>query len=157
MARKLFIAVLVGVSMAAAGQKAQAQHLDLSALVNANLNADQQFFKWAWQRSVELGRQIPPGQLPFNAMTLSQANRDAANAWGGYNAQWHANQARLGQTFNNLSDANRGLGYYHNPHSGQLHQLPWTHNNYHMTPNGYIYPGRVHPHYGQNLNPFHGW
>lgn len=131
-----------------------AQHLDLRPMVQQNLNYDNWFHHWAWQRSQQLARDIPNDvPLPFNATTLSQADRQNQQAWMRYNNSQYNNQNRTHQSISRWTNgAIRGIGpYYHS--SGQTELLPWTFAGYHYGPYGQIYPGMVFPDNQQNLIP----
>ncbi len=79
---KLLNPIVVALTSFASVPTAQGQFLDMGPIVRNNFAFDQRFYPWAWQRCVQVVRQMPNNvPLPFNAGTISAANRDAMRAW----------------------------------------------------------------------------
>jgi hypothetical protein len=147
MNRKLARLALIAIGLAAAPRIAKAQYnmappMDMSHIINANIAFDRWFDQYAWQKSVELARQMKPGeQLPFNAMTISKSLTEGNQAFGRYMQSVQAGSASRSRMADNYSNyAIRGLAPYGNP-GGPTYNLPYTHNAYTITPNGYAIPG----------------
>ncbi len=155
--KAFIISTMIGLASLCSVPSAQAQFLDLRHMVQNNLNYDHNFHQWAWKRSVQLARQIPNNvQLPFNAGTLAEANRQTNLAYGRYNQTQYLNSRRTHQAIGNWTQgAIRGTGTYYNPSTGTTHQLPWTHSGYYQGNYGnYAYPGHLRHGYGRNLYPY---
>jgi hypothetical protein len=156
MIKKSLAFVIAGLVVAGTSGTVRAQNMDLSHIVQANMAFDQQFNAWTWQTSLALARYYrETGQpIPVNAMTLSAANRRNQQAFDAYNKQWSINSNRTHQAIDNwTTGAIRGLGPYQAP-SGQLYNLPWTYNQYHLNQYGQAIPG-YNP-YRTNLTPYYG-
>jgi hypothetical protein len=157
MLKKLFVSALVALAISMSAGVGSAQFLDLSHIVQRNMLIDQQFYPWAWQQSVQIAKARNGAPLPFNAMTIHQANNQANAAWNGYNQNWHKNSALTSKAISNWTDgAINQLGYFQNPANGNLYQQPWAQNGYHVGQYGYVYPGLLRHGYGANLYPYYG-
>jgi hypothetical protein len=156
MFKKSLAVVFTSLVVLGDGGTARAQFMDLSHIVQANMNFDQQAHQWAWQASLAAAKwhRETGTPIPFNAMTIAAANRQTQQVYDSANSQWHNNSNRVSQAISNWTNgAIRGVGPYQAP-NGQLYMLPWTHNQYHMNQYGQFVPG--HNPYGTNVLPYHG-
>ncbi|MBI2803827.1 MAG: hypothetical protein HYX68_02455 [Planctomycetes bacterium] len=157
MFKKYFPALIASVVILASAAGAQAQHLDMSQMVQNELNFQKRFYNWAWQGSVQAARWhrengVP---IPFNAATIYQSNLEGQRAFNGYIRQSQINSERTSQAIGNWTNgAIRGMGPYYNPSNGAVYNLPWTHNQYHMNRYGQFAPG-YNPH-RDNVFPYYG-
>ena len=77
----------------------------------------------ATQGGANPGPALQQQQRNFEA--LQGANRTVQEGNSSYNQGWQQNQQRLGQTFNDIGQANRGDGYFRNPATGEVQELPY--------------------------------
>ncbi len=153
MFKKMILTLIAGLAVHAAADTAKAQ--TMADMVANELRFQNQFYNWAWQGSQDVARyhRLTGQPIPFNAATLVEANRQNQRAYDAYNAAWHNNSNRTGEVMNNYSNYNRGLGGYQG-NNGQVYNLPWTHNQYHIDQYGRAVPG-YNP-YRENLTPYYG-
>ena len=130
--------------------------LGVGDIYAANMAFDAQFDQWNRHMSWELAKQIPNDQpLPFNAMTLAQANRETAAAYSAYNAAAFNNSQGTCNAIERWDvGAVQGNWYYGSQwgaqHDPNFYVLPYTSGAYHVD-NGYIYSGYDPNH--ENLYP----
>lgn len=158
MFKKSLSLLIAGIVVLASAGAANAQNLDMSRMVQNELNFSNQFNQWAWKGSLETARYLRmTGQPnPFNATTLNQANRDLQRTYDAYNRAAQNNSNRTSNAIGNWTNgALRGNGPYYNPNTGANVNLPWTHNTYHINQYGQAVPGyspyrtNIYPNYGR--------
>jgi hypothetical protein len=130
--------------------------LGVADMAAANMAFDQQFDQWNRHMSWQLALAIPNDQpLPFNAMTIAQANRETSAAYERMNAGWYANSNRQMDAVGRWTTGAIQGNWYYQPEYGTQHDphfvLPYGPGAYHET-NGYIYEG-YNPQADQNLYP----
>ncbi len=156
MFKKCFAVLVAGLAIAVSGGSVKAQGLDMSQMVQNELNFQKQFYQWAAKGSIEAARwhRINGVPIPFNATTLNQANLANQQAYDRYNQGWYNNSNRTSEALANYSNyAVRGLGPYQGS-NGMIYNLPWTHNQYHINQWGQAVPG-YNP-YRMNVTPYYG-
>lgn len=142
------LAVTVGTILSSA---ASSHAQDFPGLGVGNMWANEiafqnQFNKWAWAGSVQVARNMRPGEkLPFDAMTISSSINEGNKAFGGYMQGLYKSSNTYSNIANNYSNyAIRHNGFYGN--GGPVYNLPYTHNYHTVTNYGYV-PG-YHPNLG---------
>jgi hypothetical protein len=133
---------------------AQEANLDMSSMWAANMAFENNFYQWAWQGSVELARQIPDDQpLPFNAMTISAANQEAARAGEAYIGSLQANSNRAIGAVERWDIGSVLHDWFFAPEygGGTTYQLPYDTSSYTIE-NGTFVPG-----YQQGGDNYYAW
>ena len=64
-------------------------------------------------------------QQQQNFQALQNANKTVQQGYDSYNQGWANNQQAQSQIFDRNSQAMRGNAYYHNPQTGETHELPY--------------------------------
>jgi hypothetical protein len=140
-----------------AGSMATAQEfpgLGVGGLAAMNSQFDAQFDQWARRGSWQVARQLPNNVGSADIIRAMQPHT-VGNTWGGYNANWYANQQRQSDAAERYSrGAIRGQATFYD-YQGQGYWLPYNAGGYHYGPNGYIYRGHGNVDYGQNL--YYSW
>ncbi|MBM3995929.1 MAG: hypothetical protein FJ303_17515 [Planctomycetes bacterium] len=157
MLKKLVIVAVAAVLGLANVGSAKAQFMDMSHMVQAELAFQKQFYAWSWQQSLALAKHLrETGQpMPFNATTLNHANLQNQKAFESYLRSVQHNSNKSSAAISNwTTGAIRGQGPYYSPSNGQMYQLPWTHNVYHINQYGQYVPG-YSPYY-HNVYPYYG-
>jgi hypothetical protein len=140
--RKSLVALTIAAaSLTVSHAKAQYAPGDMSAIVQANMAFDQQFYAalpgLCWQAAIATRGQ----QLPFNAMTISRSVTELSNQYAANNANWYQNSnAQMNAVSNWSMGAIQGNWTYCSPSGGPSYVLPYTQNSYYQY-NGYMYPG----------------
>ena len=147
--------LILSLAIIGCGTEKKAQAQDFPGLGVGNMWANElqfqnQFYNWARQRSWQLAREIPNDQpLPFNAQTLSEANRATSRAYEGFNRNWHHNSQRTMNAIERWDNGViRGVAPYSNPY-GHTKLLPYGPNSYYRGPHGYYHRG-YNPYYSGN-------
>lgn len=151
----LCLVVVLAGSLSAGQASAQGFSMDMSQMVQNELNFQNQFYSYVHRRSWELAREIPNDQpLPFNAMTISRSVSEGMRAFEGYNQAWHNNSNRQLEAVERWTDgAINGVSPYANPYTGETYNLPYVPDAYHVGPYGYIYSGYDPYNSGGNFYP----
>ena len=133
---------------------AHAQGLDMSGMVANELAFQQQFYGLVqntvgqlyaqcqrWRAATEDYRsQCPQLASPFNAATIAQSNREASQAWDGYNQAWHQNSARTTAAIDRYGEqAILGQAPHVDPTTGQTYTVPNGYNHYWTDNHGQVW------------------
>lgn len=156
MIRRTLLLCSIGICILAGADRAHAQFLDMSRMIQNELNFQNMFYPWAWQGSVRAALATPnhPGALPFNAGTISNSINQSNRAFDGYVQQLRANGRRGDRAMHNWGNAQRGFWDYYDPPAATMYQLPYSHNAYHVDRGGYVHPGPVpQGGWGDNVYP----
>jgi hypothetical protein len=141
--KNLTLAAMTVLGMAGSADFAKAQ--DFPGLGVGNMWANEirfqnQFDRWNRQGSMELARRIPNDQpLPFNAMTISNANNANMRAFEAYNRNSQLNSNRQSEAVGRFSTYGiRGLApHYSTSGYGAPVMLPYGPNGYYATQGGF--------------------